>query len=693
MPEPSAEVIPMDNRRFIIDDLARSGLVPEDFDLVPSEPAPALTPFLEKATVAHPDLTGYSIKYPDYTHKGYFPDFSVKRYANHPTHKYKGSAGVQHAFWCTSFDILLKSDTKFIVEGEKKALAFMKYLEVPTVGIRGCYGWGQKEGGEGGIIPQLGSIFKTDHNIFVLLDGDFMTHHQIKVAAGTLARQIATRGAHPIFVILPPYPNGKRMGADDWIMSQKDKSKAALRRAFDELEICDWHELPESPRFMQQRLKLMTTVDAKGNEKVIRNEENTALVMEDIFGKDALFTDQYKGACFAPWGQSPKSYTDDTLDSALYRYIERTFGTWSKDAFRSQRRAMVGMTKRNLLGEQIASYKWDGVPRVETFLIKYYKAKDTEYTRKVSKGFLLGAIARCFHPGTKWDHVLILEGDQRTGKSYGLELLCYQHYVNVPMNGDATALARLSCSAWFVNCDELDHMTKAGREAFKSWVSNCYENWVPKYIEYAKETPRPFIITGTTNEATYLNDPTGAQRFWPVKLTDKADLDGIKRDRDQLWAEALVLFNKGGETWWREFENDRTGALEEQGEREQDDPLADVLEANLATHNLPTFSHMGEHFPFVTYNWCMSVMVNSSLPFSKKNAHQLSDSLKRCGMMRVRIRAKKIDMDSLQQPCRDGSTVLVLWDQFIEGHIATQLWAYVKKDGRLMDLHTREDTK
>ena len=95
---------------------------------------------------------------------------------------------------------------------------------------------------------------------------------------------------------------------------------------------------------------------------------------------------------------------------------------------------------------------------------------------------------------------------------------------------------------------------------------------------------------GTTNDRTYLRDKTGNRRFWPVKCFGviwnaksgmlMVDLEGLKRDRAQLWAEASVIEAAGEgrflpEELW-------SAAKVQQRSREELDPWEDLIAIALA---------------------------------------------------------------------------------------------------------------
>lgn len=77
------------------------------------------------------------------------------------------------------------------------------------------------------------------------------------------------------------------------------------------------------------------------------------------------------------------------------------------------------------------------------------------------------------------------------------------------------------------------------------------------------------MFAGSVNPETYLRDETGNRRFWPVNC-GTIDLDGLSRDRDQLWAEALKHYRDGA-IWWLEEPGLIALARAEQDRRYQTD--------------------------------------------------------------------------------------------------------------------------
>jgi hypothetical protein len=98
------------------------------------------------------------------------------------------------------------------------------------------------------------------------------------------------------------------------------------------------------------------------------------------------------------------------------------------------------------------------------------------------------------------------------------------------------------------------------------------------YDHLDSEVPRQCVIVGTTNDGKYLRDTTGNRRFWPVAVSG-FDLDALRRDRDQLWAEAAAREAEGAairldpDLW--------ADAAAEQDARRVEDPYFDRLHTAL----------------------------------------------------------------------------------------------------------------
>lgn len=185
---------------------------------------------------------------------------------------------------------------------------------------------------------------------------------------------------------------------------------------------------------------------------------------------------------------------------------------------------------------------WDGKPRIDTWLIQYGKASDTSYCRAVASIVLIAAVRRILQPGCKYDEMLVLESPQGMNKSSSLRALCPKDEWfsdDLPLDCEAKEIIERTLGKWIIEAGELTGGRKADRDHLKSMLSRQIDG--PARMAYARfpvERPRQFIIIGTTNSAAYLMDSTGARRFWPIAVQN-FDIDGIRENRDQIWAEAL----------------------------------------------------------------------------------------------------------------------------------------------------------
>jgi predicted P-loop ATPase len=193
--------------------------------------------------------------------------------------------------------------------------------------------------------------------------------------------------------------------------------------------------------------------------------------------------------------------------------------------------------------EYLDSLKWDGVPRMDRWLIEYGGAADTEYVRAVTGLFMISAVRRVRQPGCKVDEILVLESPQGKGKSSAIRALCPNEEWftdDFPMNIDSKEIIERTLGKWIIECAELAGARKAQAEHIKSMISRQTDG--PVRMAYGRlpiEQPRQFVIFGTTNSTAYLKDETGSRRFWPVRVKS-FNLAKVKEFRDQLWAEANV---------------------------------------------------------------------------------------------------------------------------------------------------------
>ena len=199
--------------------------------------------------------------------------------------------------------------------------------------------------------------------------------------------------------------------------------------------------------------------------------------------------------------------------------------------------------ERNELKEYLKSLEWDGQRRLDTWLIEYCGAGASAFVREAGRCWLIAAVARAFEPGTKFDHMLVLEGDQGIGKSTVFEILAGPWFDELGKFDGKDSAEKLA-GVWIVEIAELAGLNKSDVETVKSFLTVRADRYRPPYGRRVEEHPRTCVFGGTTNADTYLNDSTGNRRFWPIKCQHIA-IEDLRRDRDQLLAEAVQHYQRG----------------------------------------------------------------------------------------------------------------------------------------------------
>lgn len=208
----------------------------------------------------------------------------------------------------------------------------------------------------------------------------------------------------------------------------------------------------------------------------------------------------------------------------------------------------------NPVKQRIESVRWDGKPRAARFFIDYLGADNNDYVKAVTETWLVGLIARAYHPGTKFDMVPVLDGKQGIGKSALVASLCQPKYFDdslMTMGVSKDDLIKVH-SKWLIEIGELEAMSNTSIAKAKAFVTATSDNYRSPYGTVTEDHPRKTVFIGTVNQTEYLHDLTGNRRFFPIHC----EIDRATKQRPrpgdfdnpeilQILAEAKVMYDQG----------------------------------------------------------------------------------------------------------------------------------------------------
>ena len=266
--------------------------------------------------------------------------------------------------------------------------------------------------------------------------------------------------------------------------------------------------------------------------------------------------DWWSTSNLTPRGYRPLRDTDITR---LGNYLTESYdyGDCSLTACRVAINAVAGDHEFDELKDWLhAMPDWDGVARLDNWLAGYcgadIEAHTPEYLAMASSKYIMQVLNRALNPGAKADYALVLTSSQGSGKDKILESTFAPYYSeSVPSPRQSQADFAMAISGSLVaHSAEMAAWKKSEVEDQKAVLTRNVDRGRPAYGYVARDYPRRTSLAFSTNDIDFLRDATGDRRYWGVSIKREAvRLDELRRDRDQIFAEALHRLRAGEQHW------------------------------------------------------------------------------------------------------------------------------------------------
>ena len=275
----------------------------------------------------------------------------------------------------------------------------------------------------------------------------------------------------------------------------------------------------------------------------------------------------------------PYPRTPEPADvSLIHAYVQRVWVSHATEtAVYSAIAAATAMRAFHPVRDWLGGLLWDGNARLDGWLYRAFGAEPSDYHADVGAKFLIAAVRRVRRPGCKFDYMPILKGAQGIGKSTALAVLFSPEWFtdSIPHDLGNKDAAMAVLGRWCIEMAEIDQLIRGEMETIKGFLTRQVERFRPPFARSIVTRPRQCVLVGTTNSDEFLRDSTGNRRFWPVTCTT-ADVEWVRANREQLWAEAAAR-ETSGEAIWLTDESSQVAALEIQAAHVMEDAWEDKI--------------------------------------------------------------------------------------------------------------------
>lgn len=345
-------------------------------------------------------------------------------------------------------------------------------------------------------------------------------------------------------------------------------------------EIVDESRNDFSNLYTDENLEWAKDLEIDGRGLYISSAKNISTILKHDPSLRQIFRDNIfdnKKYIFGPipWRNLEGSEPIKNVDySGLRNYLEIIYGINSTLKIEDSVKLEFEKNKFHPIRDYFNSLTWDNKHRLDDLLIDYLGADDNIYVREATRKTMVGAVARVFVPGIKFDLVLTLVGSQGTGKSTFVKKIGKNWYSDTFTTVQGKESFEQLQGAWIIEIAELSGLKKAEVEAIKHFITKQEDTFRPAYERTPETFYRQCIFIGTTNNKDFLRDPSGNRRFIPIDINpNKCKKSVFNLDNeyiDQVWAEAYELF-KGGEQLYMSLDSERIARIEQKKHSELDE--------------------------------------------------------------------------------------------------------------------------
>jgi putative DNA primase/helicase len=307
------------------------------------------------------------------------------------------------------------------------------------------------------------------------------------------------------------------------------------------------NEQPERSAIVEWQ-SLPLSVDSKQIPHATLSNASLILQYHDEF-KGKIWFDSFRGKVFHTLRGVPKQWTDAD---------DRRVTAWMQQRMQLPKFSLMTVhegimhaaecNQKNSLTDWLDSLKWDGVERLDTWLFDCLGTARNAYTDAVARNWPISMVARAYDPGCQVDTMPVLEGKMGRGKSSFLRILAEPWFAAIQIAFGEKDFFQAIQGLWLIEVPDMSGFSRREHTQIIATISNQNDVYRQSHGRNTEDHQRVTIFAATSENDEYLQESRGRRRYWPLVCGD-INLDALRTQREQIFAEAIVQY-RAGATWY-----------------------------------------------------------------------------------------------------------------------------------------------